>query len=228
MKRYEILLIDLDDTILDFDAAEEVAYSGALAAHGIGKTPALMERYREINLLWWEKLERGEAGRDELLVERHRQLFTELGLPADPAAFEADYRRRLGVGHWFLPGAEAMLDGLRDRGYRLFLASNGVEDTQLSRLKSAGILGHFEGLFISERTGFHKPEPAYFEWCFARIPGFDREKTLMIGDSLTSDILGGLRAGIDTLWVNRRGQSAPAACRPTYEITDLGQIWEIL
>ena len=226
--KYEILLIDLDDTILDFGAAEAVAYSKALAAHGIQKTPALMERYHAINLSWWEKLERGETDRDSVLVERHRQLFGELGLGADPVAFEADYRRWLGVGHWFLPGAEDMLAYLRRRGYRLFLASNGVADTQFSRLKSAGIGPLFEDLFISELMGWHKPEPEYYAACFARISGFAPEKTLMIGDSLTSDILGGIRAGIDTLWLNRSGKTPPPELRPTYEITELAQISQIL
>lgn len=226
--RYEILLIDLDDTILDFGAAEAVAYSKALALHGIEKTPALLERYHQINISWWEKHERGEVDRDTLLVERHRQLFTELGIPADPAAFEADYRRWLGVGHWFLPGAEEALDYLRRRGYRMFLASNGVADTQYSRLESAGIGPYFEALFISELTGTHKPEKAYFDYCFARIPGFCREKTLMIGDSLSSDILGGKNAGVDTLWLNRWGKIPTQAQKPTYEITELRQLRDIL
>ena len=228
MKTYEILLIDLDDTILDFGAAEAVAYAGALAAFGIPETPALLERYHAVNLSWWEKLERGETDRDTLLVARHRQLFAELGLAADPAAFEAEYRRRLGIGHWFLPGAEEALDYLRGRGYRLFLASNGVADTQYSRLASAGIGPCFEGLFISEELGANKPDAAFFARSFARIPGFAPEKTLMIGDSLTSDVLGGINAGVDTLWLNRHGRTAPPALRPTYEITDLSRIREIL
>jgi 2-haloacid dehalogenase len=181
-----------------------------------------------VNILWWEKLERGEADRDTILVERHRQLFAELGIDADPAAFEADYRRWLGVGHYFVPGAEAMLAYLRGRGYRLFLASNGVADTQRSRLESAGIGPCFEAMFISELVGANKPDRAFFDHCFAHIPGFAREKTLMIGDSLTSDIRGGRGAGIDTLWFNRRGAVAPAALRPTYEITDLAQIPRLL
>ena len=226
--RYEILLLDLDNTILDFSAAEAMAYGRALADHGIEKTQDLLDRYHAINILWWEKMERGEAARDEILVDRHRQLFRELGLDVDPVAFEADYRRWLGVGHWFLPGAEEMLAYLKGRGYRLFLASNGMASTQYSRLESAGIGPLFEALFISEHIGAHKPEPAYFRYCFSHISGFTPEKTLMIGDSLSSDILGGIRAGIDTLWVNLRGQVAPPDRRPTYEISDLRQIRQLL
>ena len=81
---------------------------------------------------------------------------------------------------------------------------------------------------ISELTGTHKPEKAYFDYCFARIPGFCREKTLMIGDSLSSDILGGKNAGVDTLWLNRWGKIPTQAQKPTYEITELRQLRDIL
>jgi 2-haloacid dehalogenase len=226
--RYEILLIDLDDTILDFGAGEAKAYSRALTEFGVSPTPALLDRYREVNVCWWEKLERGEADRDAILVERHRQMFSEQGLNLDPAAFEDSYHRNLGLEHDFLPGARELLDYLKGRGYRLFLASNGVAETQYSRLAGAKLGPYFEALFISEQIGFHKPDPAYFARCFARIPGFAREKTLMIGDSLSSDILGGIRAGIDTLWLNRKGKTLPPELRPSYQVADLEEIRKIL
>ena len=226
--RYEILLIDLDDTILDFGTGEAAAYTRAMKEFGLTPSSSLLEHYREVNISWWEKLERGEADRDAILVNRHRQVFSELGLDLDPVAFEAAYHRNLGQEHDFLPGAEELLDYLRDRGYRLFLASNGVAETQYSRLAAAGLTQRFEALFISELAGFNKPDPAYFAWCFARIPHFDREKTLMIGDSLSSDILGGIRAGIDTLWLNRRGKTPPPELRPSYEVASLDRIREIL
>lgn len=226
--RYENLLIDLDDTILDFGAAEAAAYARALTEHGVTPTPAMLERYREINLSWWQKLERGEADRDAILVERHRQAFSEQRLDLDPAAFERSYHRNLGREHELLPGARELLDYLKGRGYRLYLASNGVAETQYPRLAGAGIGPYFDALFISELAGCFKPDPAYFDWCFAQIPDFDRAKTLMIGDSLTSDILGGIQAGIDTLWLNRRGKTAPPELQPRYEVTDLEAIRSIL
>ncbi len=228
MKRYEILLLDLDDTILDFSAAEAEAYARTLGEHGLPRSREILERYHQVNMLWWEKLERGEAEREEILLGRHRQMFRELGLQADPLRFELDYRRQLGEAHDLLPGAKAALDYLKGRGYRLFLASNGLAETQHSRLRGAGIGPYFEGSFISEELGANKPEPAFFEACFARIPGFSREKTLMVGDSLSSDILGGRRAGIDTLWLNRRGSTAPPDCRPSYEIASLEELPKLL
>lgn len=226
--KYEFILLDLDDTILDFGAAEAAAYTRALVRHGIPYSDALLERYRRVNVLWWEKLERGETEREEMLVARHRQFFAEEGIPADPVSFEADYRRFLGVGHWFVEGAEEILTWLHERGYRLFLASNGVCDTQYSRIASAGIGKYFERIFISEEMGFHKPERGYFDCCFSRIPGFDPEKALLIGDSLTSDVLGARNAGIDACWFNRSGKTAPPDLRPEYEITALRQLQELL
>ena len=226
--KYEFIFLDLDDTILDFGAAERAAYTGALVLHGIPYSDALLERYRRVNVLWWEKMERGEADREEMLVDRHRDFFAQEGIDADPAAFEADYRRLLGIGHWFVEGAEALLPWLRGRGYRLFLASNGVSDTQYSRIASAGIGNCFEQIFISGALGLHKPDPAYFRYCFDRIPGFDPARALLIGDSLTSDVRGAKNAGIDACWFNRSGKTAPPDLRPEYEITALGQLREIL
>lgn len=149
--------------------------------------------------------------------------------PAGPrTAFEASYRKWLGVGHWFLPDAVEILEYLKARGYRLYIASNGVIDTQYSRLESAGIGPFFDGIFISEEIGFHKPQKAYFDACFARIPDFTREEAVLIGDSLSSDIRGAKNAGIASIWLNRNGRTAPPEHRPDYEIHSLRELRGIL
>lgn len=225
---YRFIFIDLDDTLLDFGAAEAVALRGAYEDMGVPVMPELLDRYHQINLGVWEAYERGEISREALLVERHRQLFTEFGVPLDPEAVEAEYRRRLGIGHYFIPGAVELLDYLKGRGYHLYLASNGVADTQNSRLDSAGIRPYFEDIFISENTGFHKPEKEYFDYCFARIPGFDPSQALLIGDSLTSDVRGGKAAGIRTCWLNPLGKTAPPELWPDYEVRRLEELRELL
>lgn len=149
--------------------------------------------------------------------------------PAGPrTAFEASYRKWLGVGHWFLPDAVEILEYLKARGYRLYIASNGVIDTQYSRLESAGIGPFFDGIFISEEIGFHKPQKAYFDACFARIPDFAREEAVLIGDSLSSDVRGAKNAGIASIWLNRNGRTAPPEHRPDYEIHSLRELRGIL
>lgn len=225
---YEFLLLDLDDTILDFARAEEQAYNRTLADWGLSPSPGLLAEYRQVNDLWWKRYERGEVDRDTLLVARHRDFFARKGIRADPAAFEAAYLRRLGEETFFVPGAREALGYLRKRGYRLYLVSNGVAELQTRRLKNAGILDWFEERFISETTGSQKPQRPFFDYCFARIPGFSREKTLLMGDSLTSDIRGGKNAGVDTMWYNPGGQIPPSDLRPTYEIVDYAQLSRIL
>ena len=225
---YDFIFLDLDDTLLDFGAAERAAYSRALREEGIEPTEARLLRYHEINDLWWERLERGETTRERLLVARHEDFLRELGLERAAEGLEERYRRWLGVGHYFIDGALDCLDYLKHRGCRLFLVSNGVADTQASRLKSAGIAPYFEDIFISETTGFHKPEAAYFDYCFARIPGVAKERALIVGDSLSSDVLGGKNAGIASCWFNRWGKSAPPELRPDYEIRSLAELQSVL
>lgn len=224
---YEILFIDLDDTILDFKKAERIAISKTLRDFGLEPTEHILERYHLINKAHWEKLERGELTREEVLVGRFAVLFTEVGHDvSDAGGARMAYEKHLSTGHYFLPGAEEALESLSKK-YRLFLASNGTSVVQHSRMKSANLYRYFEKIFISQEIGFNKPSKAYFDGCFAQIPGFDREKTLMVGDSLTSDILGGINAGLATVWVNPEHKTA-GEIKPDYEIESLKQLEKLL
>lgn len=224
---FQFIFLDLDDTILDFGAAERVAVSKAFRQVGLEPTEALLKRYVEINLSQWEAFERGEITRDTVLVRRYELLFRELGLDIDARETENIYSGYLAIGHYFVEGAEALLEYLAPK-YHLYLASNGVAKTQYSRLKSANISRYFKEIFISEVTGSHKPEKAYFDYCFARIPDFDPEKALMVGDSLTSDILGGKNAGIRTCWFNPTHKPRRPDIEPDYEISSLEELKQLL
>lgn len=225
---YKFIFLDLDDTILDFTAAEDVALPKGLREVGIEPTKELIARYKEINISEWERYERGEISRETVLTERYDILFRELGIDLPGEVAEDAYRKYLGIGHYFVPGAVALLDYLKANGYRLFIASNGVAATQDSRLDSAGIRPYFEQIFISETTGFHKPEKEYFDYCFSHIPGFDPAQALLIGDSLTSDIKGGKVAGIDTCWFNPHGKTAPEELQPDYMVSALKELENII
>ncbi len=221
------IFFDLDNTILDFSEAERVALSRSLSERGVEPTDALLRRYRELNLYCWEKLENGEMERDTVLVRRFELLFEELGLSLDGAEANARYEGLLHHGHWFMPGAEELLRELAPR-HHLYLASNGVESVQLSRIASAGIAPYFQDVFISERMGAVKPQKAYFDACFARIPGFDPARALIVGDSLTSDIRGGVNAGIKSCWYNPAHQPLRGDVRPDYEIAGLSELPALL
>ena len=152
---FKTIFLDLDDTLLDFSAAERVASSKAFREFGLEPTEALLRRYSEINKQQWECFERGEITRDTVLVRRFILLFQELGLPlsseAASQAVEDAYRRHLGEGHYFVEGAPELLEYLAPK-YDLYIASNGVADTQYSRMDSAGIRHYFKEVFISEVT----------------------------------------------------------------------------
>lgn len=223
----EFLLLDLDDTILDFHKAERIALAKTLKDFGVEPTDAVLSRYHIINRQHWERLEKGELTRDQVQEGRFRVLFEELGRAADPVAVTRVYEHNLGIGHYFLPGAEEAVQSLHKK-YRLFLASNGTASVQHSRLTSAGLYPYFEQVFVSQEMGLNKPSKAYFDACFARIPGFDPQRAMMVGDSLTSDILGGINAGIKTCWVNPTHAPVRADIQPDYEIETLSQLEEVL
>ena len=155
------------------------------------------------------------------------EVFEQVGIQGDPEKCGRLYKENLGIGHFFLPGAEEAVKSLHKK-YRLFLASNGTASVQAGRLESAGLYPGFEKVFISEELGHNKPAKEFFESCFARIPGFDPAKAMIVGDSLTSDILGGLNAGILTCWVNPNHAPGREDIRPDYEIEALPQLEALL
>ena len=222
----EFLLLDLDDTILDFHKAERIALSKTIGEFGVEPSEAVLDRYHHINKWHWEQLELGVMTRDQVLVGRFAQLFEELGMEVDAAACMKQYEHNLSMGHYFLPGAEEAVKRLKEK-YRLFLVSNGTASVQHSRLTSAGLYPCFEQVFISQAIGYNKPDKAYFDRCFERIPGFAPEKALMVGDSLTSDIKGGINAGLKTVWVNPAHKDC-GSIRPDYEIEGLSQLEALL
>ena len=222
----EFLLLDLDDTILDFHKAERIALSKTFRDFGLEPAEDVLDLYHNINKWHWEQLELGVMTRDQVLVNRFGALFEKVGMTVDPAACAKSYESNLGIGHYFLPGAEEAVKRLSER-CRLFLVSNGTATVQHSRLTSAGLYPYFEQVFISQEIGYNKPDKAYFDRCFERIPGFAPEKALMVGDSLTSDIKGGINAGLTTVWIN----PAHKACgdiRPDYEIEGLSDLEGLL
>lgn len=223
----EFLFLDLDDTILDFQKAEAIALSKTLRQFGLEPEPDILGRYSAINKLHWQMLERKELTREQVLVRRFGVLMEEFGILADERAVAAAYEKNLSIGHYFLPGAEEAVKAL-SRKYKLYLASNGTARVQAGRLASAKISPYFQEIFISQEIGANKPDKAYFDRCFERIPGFQKERCMMVGDSLTSDILGGIHAGIKTCWVNPSGVDSGSDIVPDYTIKSLTQLEGLL
>ncbi len=224
---FEFVFLDADDTILDFLMTERAAITESFLRFGLTPTDGLISRYSAINQACWERMERGEITRGRVLIERFERLFGELGADIDPHVFEDTYQTLLGQHAFLVEGAVDILAYLRPK-YRLYIVSNGVAATQDSRFRDAGLTPWFDDIFISERVGFHKPDRAYFDACFAAIPGFSRDRAIIVGDSLSSDIQGGRNAGIATCWFNYRRRPPRDDIRPDYTIYSLEELKTIL
>ncbi len=218
------ILFDLDDTILDFKKSEAVAISETLRQLSLEPTPRLTARYSEINDSLWKQLERGEITRERLLVRRFTLLFAEQGISGHTGEqAQHIYEYQLSQQCYFIPGAIDLLSRLY-RDYGLYLVSNGTAMVQDNRIRLAGLERYFKEIFISQRIGYNKPHLEFFRYCFQKIPDFDPEQTVIVGDSLSSDIEGGNRAGIRTCWYNPQGKSCPENYRVDWEIRTLPEL----
>ena len=214
------LLFDLDETLFDFPAAERAAISEVLSGLGITPTDEIIKRYSEINRSCWDMLERGEISRERLVVLRFEILREELSADFSPEEAQKNYVFALGGQHRFIEGAEEILSTLSEN-YELYAVTNGLLAVQSRRIRDAELDRFFKGYFISEELGYSKPQREFFESAFAKIPSFDKERAIIIGDSLQSDILGGKNAGIKTCHYNPKKKKNNTGIIPDYEINDL-------
>lgn len=221
------VLFDLDDTLLDFKRAEAEAIRHTLKEIGIDPTDETVALYSRINRSCWAKLETGEYTREEVLHNRFDMLFEALGVSGDAHATQKLYEYRLSLGAYYLEGAEELLDSIHGK-YRLYLATNGIVNVQTRRLRDSGIEKYFDDIFVSERIGYNKPDKRFFDYAFERIPDFKHEETVMVGDLLTSDIKGGINAGIKTVHFNPKGLKNDTGITPDYEICKFAELTQLL
>lgn len=217
------VLFDLDDTLFDFHKAEKIALTKTLVHFGIDPTEETLALYSTINAAHWKRLELGEISREEVKVGRYRELFKTIGVECDPVKATAYYESMLAIGHYFMPGAPELLGELY-RKYRLYIVSNGTAKVQEGRIGSSGIAKYMDGIFISQILGANKPDKQFFDICFAEIPDFSLSETVIIGDSLSSDIKGGISAGITTVWFNPKGIENDSDIKPDYTIKELSEV----
>lgn len=226
MTEYRWLLFDADNTLFDFDAAEDFALTRTLTHYGLSADAGTKDCYREVNAALWAAFDRGELDQETLVVERFTRFLTVEGQAGDPAEWNRTYLDRLAEGSTLFPGAEALCRALAER-YILALATNGVPLVQRRRLEVSPLAPLFgERVYISGELGHRKPERQYFEMVLAGLEATPGE-TLVIGDSLSSDIQGAVNAGLDSVWLNFRG-NAPGTVRPTYEVPGFGQLAGLL
>lgn len=225
--RYPWLLFDADDTLFDYGRAEAEAIRGAFDAHGVAFEDQWLSAYQAVNSRTWRALEEGRVTPARLRVQRFEELFAELGLSLDPVAFSAIYLARLAMQAQLIDGALEVVDALR-ADHRLAIITNGLSDVQRPRLARSPLAGVVEHLIISEEVGAAKPDPAIFAVALARMGGPERRDVLVIGDSLSSDIAGGVAAGLDTCWLNPHAKPRGAGPAPTHEIRRLEDLLPLL
>ena len=197
--RYDLVLMDADDTLFDYPRAAQQALEGTCRLHGLPFDDAVLARYHRINDALWKRHERGEVTQERLRTERFDTLAAELGTAANSAAMNRDYSRLLGEGAFLLPGALELCRALAPL-CPLYIVTNGLSDTQHRRLAKSGLSPYLSGMFISEEVGYQKPRPEFFDAVFAAVGLADRRRAVILGDSQTSDMQGGKNAGIDTCW----------------------------
>lgn len=224
---YRTLLLDADGTLLDFDRSESEAICRTLQHYQLPDTDEWIQAYHQINDAMWKQLERGEITKTDLRWMRFSHLLENFGVCGDHYAMADTYVDELSARAYLLPGA---LEACRmlAKTYKLYIITNGIAYVQHRRLSSLPLSDLIEKSYISEELGYEKPDIRYFEAVARDIPDFDPATTLVVGDSLTSDMAGGIGAGLDTCWINPHNRPIPAHLPIKYSISSMTDLPELL
>lgn len=224
----KVILWDIDGTLLNFEEAEKHAIRACFAQFGLGEcTDSMLVDYSAINRIYWQKLERGEMRKPDILIGRFATFFEKYGLDLGCApAFNAQYQIALGDTVCFNPNGLEVVTSLQSK-VKQYAVTNGTKVAQQRKLERSGLNQLLDGVFISEDLGIEKPGIGFFHRVWEKIGRFDPSEVMIVGDSLTSDIQGGNNAGILCCWFNPEGKENAAKLRIDYEIKDLTQILSI-
>ena len=229
MSNIKVILWDIDRTLLDFEAAEKCAIRSCFEKFEMGEcTDEMIARYSAINHRYWERLERGELTKPEVLEGRFREFFTTEGLDTGKVAeFNQEYQIRLGDTIVFCDNGYELVKELKNK-VKQYAVTNGTAVAQERKLKNSGLDLLFDGVFISDSIGYEKPDARFFDAVFAGIIPCEKDEILIVGDSLTSDIRGGNNAGIRCCWYNPGKAVNRQGVRVDYEISNLREVLGIL
>lgn len=220
-------MFDADGTLFDFDQAAEHALKTTFLEYQIPYETDFIERYLSINRSLWAQFEKGEIEASALKTLRFARFLDSLGLQADPAQMNEDYLGHLADGSMLLEGAKQLIETLHQR-VQMMIITNGFKKVQRPRMERSGIQHYFETIVVSDEVGAAKPDPQIFDHSFAEMGQPSKEEVLIIGDSLSSDMRGGVNYGIDTCWYNPNGKPNPAQPGITHEIRSLEEFPTLL
>jgi len=224
MKTYDIFLFDADNTLYDFDKCSTHALETIFAEHNLPYTADIPKLFYDIGTPLWERFERGQISGRELQKVRFANLFAELDIYLDPVEFNGKYLYALGRSPFLVDGALEICRELTEQGKKIYIVTNGFQISQQTRMEFSGLRQYISGCFISEIIGHEKPGTGFFDYVFSNIPDVQKERVLIVGDSLTADIAGGNNYGIDNCWFNFRKEENRTDIVPTYEIKHLNEI----
>lgn len=224
---FTTVLFDLDDTLIDFSGNEFVALEEALSKHDIELTEENFIVYRLINLELWQNLEKGLFTKKEILSLRFDLFFAQMGTYGDASQVNHDYLIAMGRHAKNNEGAIELLETLKDK-VKVAMVTNGAEMAQKIKLAVTDLDQYFKDIYISDVTGYQKPDVKFFAFVEEAMGGFDKDSTIIVGDSLASDIRGGIDFGIATCWFNPKGLSNDTTYKPDYEIKALQELLEII
>lgn len=225
--KYDIFLVDVDDTVLDFHAASGQALSVAAKSCGMEWNEGYQTRFRAFNGELWRRLEKGEITREYLMSNRFRLFFKELGLDETLGEkFNGEFLRYLSTTPIFIDGAKEFLKTLANYG-RVYFVTNGTAWIQKSRFDICGLWSYAKETFVSDTIGYDKPSPLYTKFVTEHIEGFTKSRAIWIGDSLSSDIKAAFEAGIDSIWFTKK-REAEGEVKPTYFASNYREIYNIL
>lgn len=227
-RMFHTILWDVDQTLLDFEKSQDYALRLCFQNLHLEISDEIVRLYSSINDSYWKRLERGEVTKKELLTGRFDALFEQLHIKTVTSADIAPmYQKALGSVYYYRDDSLTLCRRLKGR-VRQYVVTNGVSSTQRNKLRLSGFDQVMDGIFISEEMNYEKPDVRFFEGCFKQIPDFRKEDTLIVGDSLTSDMQGGNQAGIACCWYNPDGKRETRGLKIDYEIQNLWEVEEIL
>ena len=223
MARYHTILFDADQTLLDFHRSEREAITEMLLSFGLDVTEGMVADYSRINQSAWRRLELGEITKKQLRTLRFSEFCALYGFDFDAEEMATRYIAALSTKSYLIEGALECCRALAAH-CRLYVITNGMAIVQHGRFDPSPLAPLFQAAFISDDIGHEKPSAAYFDYVKAHIPDFDPADTLVVGDSLSSDIKGAIGAGLDTCWYNPDGKQAPDELPITYTVQSLGEV----
>lgn len=218
------VLFDIDDTLLDFNKCAEWAIKTAMFEKGVEYSPDMYPVFRSVNDRMWGSLERGELSRDDIFDRRFAEIFALLGLTLDGRAFEERFLELLHESTEEIPDARELLSYLHTKNYRIYAVSNAMQVQQVTRLEKSGFMKYFDGVFTSELLGASKPSGEFFDRFFSSVPDLTKDEVILIGDSLSADVVGGQSYGLKTCWFNKNKTEIPEGTVSDYIVDSLSEI----